>query len=45
MLMESLIEYFNQLLTLDGEEIALVEQIFKPRKVKRRQFILQEGDV
>ena len=45
MQIESLIEYFNRLLTLDQEEIAFVEKVFKERKVKRRQFILQEGDV
>ena len=45
MQIESLIEYFNRLLTLDEEEIAFVEKVFKERRIKRRQFILQEGDI
>lgn len=40
-----LIEYFNQLLPLDEAEQTIVEQVFKERKIKKRQFILQEGDV
>lgn len=40
-----LIEYFNKLLPLDQEEKAFVEEVFKERRVKRRSFILQEGDV
>ena len=40
-----LIEYFNQLLPLNEEEKSIVETVFKERRVKRRQFILQEGDV
>jgi len=43
--MKPLIEYFNQILELDEEEIAYIADIFKSKKVKRRQFILQEGDV
>ncbi|MDH3244556.1 MAG: Crp/Fnr family transcriptional regulator [Saprospiraceae bacterium] len=39
-----LIDYFNKLLPLDEEEKSVVEEVFKRRKVKRRQFILQEGD-
>jgi len=40
-----LIDYFNKLLPLDEEEKSAVEAFFKERKIKRRQFILQEGDV
>ena len=40
-----LIEYFNNLLPLNDEEKAFVEEVFKERRVKRRQFILQEGDI
>lgn len=40
-----LIEYFNRLLPLNEEERSVVETVFKERKIKRRQFILQEGDV
>ena len=41
----ALIEYFNRILPLDEKEIAFVEEIFKERKVKKRQFILQQGEV
>lgn len=40
-----LIDYFNKFLPLDDEEKAFVEEVFKERRVKRRQFILQEGEV
>jgi CRP-like cAMP-binding protein len=40
-----LIEYFNRLLPLNEDEQSIVEQVFKERKIKKRQFILQEGDV
>ena len=40
-----LIAYFNQHLPLNEAENAMVEEVFKERKVKRRQFILQEGEV
>ena len=40
-----LIEYFNRLLSLNEEERSAVETVFNERKIKRRQFILQEGDV
>lgn len=40
-----LIDYFNNILPLDDEERAFVEEVFKERRVKRRQFILQDGDI
>lgn len=40
-----LIDYFNKLLPLDDEEKAFMEEVFKERSVKRRQFILQEGEI
>lgn len=40
-----LIDYFNQYLPLTEEEQTFVEEVFAERKVRRRQFILQEGDV
>lgn len=40
-----LIDYFNNFLPLDEDEKSVVEEVFKERSVKRRQFILQEGDV
>lgn len=40
-----LIEYFNHILPLDEREVAIIEEIFKQRRIKKRQFILQEGDI
>lgn len=40
-----LIEYFNRILPLNEDEKSVLETVFKQRRVKRRQFILQEGDV
>ncbi len=42
---EPLIAYFNQFLPLSEQEQARVKEIFQLRKVKRRQFILHEGDI
>ena len=42
---QALIEYFNRILPLDEKEIAFVKEIFKERRVKKRQFILQEGEI
>jgi CRP-like cAMP-binding protein len=40
-----LIDYFNKILPLNDEEKAFADEVFKERRVKRRQFILQEGDI
>lgn len=40
-----LIEYFEKLLPLKDEEKFAVEEIFRERRIKRKQFILQEGDI
>jgi CRP-like cAMP-binding protein len=40
-----LINYFENHLPLNEEEKSVVEEVFKERRIKRRQFILQEGDV
>jgi CRP-like cAMP-binding protein len=40
-----LIAYFNRLLPLGEAEQSIVETVFKERRVKQRQFILQDGDV
>ncbi|MCB0284672.1 MAG: Crp/Fnr family transcriptional regulator [Calditrichaeota bacterium] len=45
MITKPLIDYFNNFLPLNEEELSIVEEVFKERRVKRRQFILQEGDV
>lgn len=42
---DPLIEYFNTILPLDEEEKSFVKEVFHQRRVKRRQFILQEGEV
>lgn len=42
---EPLINYFSNILPLDKEEIAAIKKVFKVRRIKRRQFILHEGDV
>jgi CRP-like cAMP-binding protein len=42
---EPIIKYFSKLLPLDSDEIEAVKAAFIERKIKRRQFILQEGDV
>ncbi|HEY8959654.1 Crp/Fnr family transcriptional regulator [Chitinophaga sp.] len=40
-----LINYFENLLPLNEDEKSIVEEAFKERRVKRRQLILQEGDI
>ena len=40
-----LIDYFNKILPLDEDEKSLVEELFYERRVRRRQFCLQEGDI
>lgn len=40
---EPLIHYFSQFLPLEEQDVAFLESVFKERKVRRRQFILQEG--
>lgn len=43
--MEVLLDYFHQMLPLTEEEEALVKAKFQPRLYRKRQFVLQEGDV
>ena len=40
-----LIAYFQNILPLTEEEVELVSSKFQPRLYRKRQFILQEGDV
>lgn len=40
-----LIDYFENHLLLNEEEKSVVREVFKERRIKRRQFILQEGDI
>ena len=42
---EPITDYFFKLLPLDSDEIKAVKTAFKERRIKRRQFILQEGDI
>ena len=42
---EPLIKYFSSYMPLSEEEITTLESLFVQRKIKRRQFILDEGDV
>jgi len=44
-MMNPLIEYFKRILPLSEEEIAFVQEVYTERKIKRKQFILQEGEV
>ena len=45
MAIETLIDYFSKFMPLEEQEVEFLERVFKLRKVRRRQFILQEGDV
>lgn len=40
-----LIDYFEKLLPLNEEEESMVGDIYKERRIKRKSFLLQEGDV
>jgi CRP-like cAMP-binding protein len=40
-----LLEYFNRFIPLNSEEKQLVAELFKPRLYRKRQYVLQEGDV
>lgn len=42
---EPLINYFNALIPLNAEETNLVTSLFKPRLYRKRQYVLQEGNV
>ena len=42
---EPIINYFSNILPLENEEIDALKKVFIERRVKRRQFILLEGDV
>lgn len=45
MTIQPLLSYFERYLPLDLEETRVLEGVTSQRKIKRRQFILQEGDV
>lgn len=42
---EPLLDYFDRLIHLNKEEKELVVQKFRPRLYRKKQYVLQEGDV
>lgn len=42
---EPLLNYFKKIIALNNEEKQLVTEKFQPRLYRKRQYILQEGDV
>lgn len=42
---EPLLDYFHNVIPLNNEEKQLVTELFKPRLYRKRQYVLQEGDV
>lgn len=42
---EPLLDYFNRFIPLNAEEKQLVIKLFKPRLYRKRQYVLQEGDI
>lgn len=42
---EPLLNYFQKIIALNNEEKQLVTEKFQPRLYRKRQYILQEGDV
>jgi CRP-like cAMP-binding protein len=42
---EPLLDYFQKVIPLNNEEKQLVTELFKPRLYRKRQYVLQEGDV
>ncbi len=42
---EPLISYFNKLIPLNKEEMTVVSEFFKPRLYRKKQYVLQEGDL
>ena len=45
MSLKPLIGYFERHLPLSAEEKAVLEEVFKERRVGRKQYLLQEGDI
>ena len=45
MKVEPLVTYFENFLPLDEEEKTYLGKVFRERKIRRRQYILQEGEV
>lgn len=43
--LQPLLDYFQKLIPLNTMEKVLVSSLFKPRLYRKRQYVLQEGDV
>jgi CRP-like cAMP-binding protein len=43
--LQPLLDYFQKLIPLNNIEKELVSSLFKPRLYRKRQYVLQEGDV
>lgn len=43
--MELLLDYFDKIISLNEEEVHLVVKSFQLRLYRRRQYVLQEGDI
>lgn len=42
---EPLLDYFQKVIRLNNDEKRLVTELFKPRLYRKRQYVLQEGDI
>ena len=42
---QRLIQYFNRQAPLSEEEENLISELFSPKTYRKRQYLLQEGDV
>ena len=42
---EPLLDYFQKVIPINNEEKHLVTEFFKPRLYRKKQYVLQEGDV
>jgi len=42
---EPLLVYFQNVIPINNEEKLLVTEFFKPRLYRKKQYVLQEGDV
>lgn len=40
-----LLDYFQKVIALNGQEKQLVTELFKPRLYRKRQYVLQEDDI
>ena len=42
---ESLIRNFNRFISLSPDDITIIQSLFVPKKFRKRQYILQEGEI